>query len=67
MATWTDEQAVQAITDANDQEWSVETGMCGGCGNTDCHDGPCAEGLCRRCPDRIGEGWWDRPPHRGMA
>lgn len=56
--TWTDEQAWQAVTDATDREWSVETGMCGGCGSEACHDGPCAESMCRRCPDRIAEGWF---------
>jgi len=40
--------------------WDFSGGNCGGCGKSDCHEGRCAKSLCRVCPDRIAEGWWDR-------
>lgn len=47
----------------DDRVWWEISGMCGGCGSEDCHDGPCGEVeswfdrlTCDRCPDRRAQG-----------
>lgn len=43
------------VAHATDPYWHQLTGMCGGCGNADCHDGQCphnAAGYCMACPTR---------------
>jgi hypothetical protein len=47
------------VTHATDRYWHRLTGMCGGCGRADCHDGPCvgnASGYCTTCPTRRATG-----------
>jgi hypothetical protein len=39
-----------------DPEWYDATESCGGCGNTDCHPGPCVGDYCRLCPQRKATG-----------
>lgn len=47
----------------DDRVWWEATGMCGGCGESDCHEGPCGEIgswhtllICDRCPHRVRQG-----------
>lgn len=52
-----DDDPLRFASEVDDIGWWIVTGMCGGCGCTDCHEGPCGHdgnGLCDRCPDRGG-------------
>lgn len=47
----------------DDVVWWEATGMCGGCGEADCHDGPCGAAktwhallVCDRCKHREAQG-----------
>lgn len=45
------------VTHATDPYWWELTGMCGGCGRAECHDGKCPTiphhiGYCTTCPTR---------------
>ncbi len=43
------------VSHAKDWYWHQLTGMCGGCGNANCHDGQCPtsrDGYCLTCPTR---------------
>ena len=44
------------VTHATDTYWWLLTGMCGGCGRSDCHQLPCPSrpgvGFCLTCPTR---------------
>lgn len=45
----------ELVDRATDPTWYEATGMCGGCGNATCHDGPCPgnrNGYCTTCPTR---------------
>jgi len=48
----------QYANDASDYGWSLVTGMCGGCGESDCHpDELCSGEPCRLCPTRKLQGF----------
>lgn len=59
----------------DDIVWWETTGMCGGCGDSDCHEGPCgAVGswhtllVCDRCPHREAQGLVSViPPGQGQS
>lgn len=48
----------------DDLVWWLATGMCGGCGSEDCHDGPCVDvptrwlmhRVCTHCEHRMAQG-----------
>lgn len=47
----------------DDRVWWEATGMCGGCGDDGCHEGPCGAVeswhyllVCDRCPTRVAQG-----------
>jgi len=48
-----DHEIDQLAMDANDHEWWLATGCCGGCGSPDCHRRKACTGPeCTRCPSR---------------
>lgn len=54
----------------DDAVWYQFTGLCGGCGDDNCHEGPCSQRecvdpmygyerlLCDKCQYRHDQGWW---------
>lgn len=47
---WAEAEDGSAASTVDDIGWWVISGMCGSCGCSDCHDGPCTPGPdCRRC------------------
>lgn len=56
-----DDEVWRDIKTMDDSSYAAKYGMCGGCGDdvAKCCGG-CKEPLCRICPMRIAEGWWDQ-------